>query len=70
MAKKKEKGTKKPELQQIIDRLELYKEELFENPKISKTRFAHMQNALHWTKQHIRTLYGAPLERNAKAWIK
>lgn len=71
MPKKKiEVGTKQPELQEIINRLEEYRTQLNDNPKVSSTRFAHMQEALHWAKQIVRDCYGAEREKNAIAWIK
>lgn len=68
--KKKESGTKQPELQEIIDKIEEYRKQLADNPKISPTKFHHMQNALHWAKQIVRDCYGAEREKNALAWIK
>ena len=71
MPKKKiEVGTKQPELQEIINRLEEYRIQLNDNPKVSATRFAHMQEALHWAKQIVRDCYGAEREKNAIALIK
>lgn len=68
--KKKETGTKSPELQEIIDKLDVYRAQLADNPKISATRFSHMQLALHGAKQIVRDCYGAEREKGAKAMIK
>jgi hypothetical protein len=65
-----EKGSKQPELQEIIDKLEKYRQQLFDNPKISSTKFANMQTTIHWAKQIVRDCYGAEREKNAIAWIK
>lgn len=71
MPKKKiEVGTKQPELQEIIDKLDAYRLQLNDNQKVSATRFSHMQEALHWAKQIVRDCYGAEREKNAIAWIK
>lgn len=70
MKKQKEKGTKHPELQEVIDRLEQYKESLHVSSTVSSTKFDHMQSALHWAKQIVRDCYGAPREENATAWVK
>ena len=70
MAKKKEKGAKKPELQEVILVLDAYRQVLFDDKKISTTKFGHMQTALHWAKQLIRDCYGAPREKRATAWVK
>lgn len=70
MAKKKEIGKRKPELQEILNKLEDYREELFENPKVGSMKFSHMQTALHWAKQIVRKCYDATPEKNAKAWVK
>jgi hypothetical protein len=67
---KKEKGTRQPELQEVIDKLEEYREQLADNPKVSATRFSHMQIALHGAKQIVRDCYGAEREKGAKAMIK
>jgi hypothetical protein len=68
--KKKEAGGKQPELQEIIDKIEAYRKQLADNPKISSTRFSHMQTALHWAKQIVRDCYGAKMEVGAQAWVK
>lgn len=67
---KKETGIKQPELHEIIDRLEEYRKQLADNPKVSQTKFHHMQSALHWAKQIVRDCYGAELEKGAQAWVK
>lgn len=67
---KKEIRTKYPELQEIIDKIDKYREQLHNNPKVSATRFNHMQTALHWAKQIIRDCYGAEREKGAQAWVK
>lgn len=68
--KKKEIGTKQPELQEIIDKIEEYRKQLAESKRVSSTRFSHMQEALHWAKQIVRDCYGAERENGAIAWIK
>jgi len=70
MAKKKEVGKRQPELQEIIDKLDIYRKQLSENKKIGSMKFQHMQAALHWAKQIIRDCYEAPREKNAVAWMK
>jgi hypothetical protein len=70
MKKKKEVGTKQPELQEIIDKLDAYRKQLSESPKIGSMKFQHMQSALHWAKQIVRDCYGAEREKNAIAWMK
>lgn len=70
MQKKKEKGTKQPELEEVIDKLEEYRLQLFNDSVTSSTKFSHMQTALHWAKQAIRDCYGAKRESGAVAWVK
>lgn len=67
---KKEVGTKHPELHEIIESLDGYRQQLMDDPKCSSTRFNHMQTALHFAKQLIRIHYGAPTEKRAIAWVK
>jgi len=69
MPKKKEIGTRQPELQEIIDALEDYREQLFKSEYVSATKFHHMQGAIHNTKNVIRQLYGAKLKSDV-AWVK
>lgn len=69
MQKKKETGTRKPELQEIIDALDRYREELHVSSTISSTKFMHMQSGLYAAKQIVRDLYGAP-RKSETAWIK
>lgn len=68
--KKKEKATKQPELQDVLDRLDEYRESLHVSSTVSSTKFDHMQSALHSAKQIVRDCYGAPREKNANAWVK
>jgi uncharacterized coiled-coil protein SlyX len=70
MGNKKEIGKTKPELQEIIDKLEQYKQQLYDSSEIGSMKFQHMQSALHWAKQIVRDCYGAPREKNSVAWIK
>lgn len=66
---KKEKGTKTPELHEIIKALESYRELLFVSSTVSATKFNHSQSALHMAKNLIRDLYGAP-RKGDTAWVK
>lgn len=69
MPKKKETGTRQPELQEIIDALDKYKKALHANKEIGPLKFMYMQHALFGAKQVIRDLYGAP-RKSELAWIK
>jgi len=66
---KKEKGTKKPELHEVIEAFESYRKQLFESSTVSATKFQHSQSALHNAKNIIRDLYGAP-RKGDTAWVK
>lgn len=69
MPKTKEKGTRQPELQEIIDSLEAYREALYKDLYTSPTKYNHMEIALHNAKNIIRQLYGAKQKKDI-AWIK
>lgn len=63
------KKTKVPTLLEIIGSIEAYRTQLYNDPKVSSTRFHHMQTALHNAKNIVRDLYGVP-RRGDRAWIK
>lgn len=67
---KKEKGTRQPELQEILNNLDAYRLQLFNDSTTSATKFKHMQSAIHSAKQIVRDCYGAKREKGALAWVK
>jgi hypothetical protein len=70
MAKpKKEKGTRQPELHEIIEALDKYKDNLHKSKTVGPMKFMQMQSALFGAKQIVRDLYGAP-RKGETAWIK
>jgi hypothetical protein len=69
MPKKKETGTRKPELQEILDALDSYRLELHLKSTVSSTKFSNMQSGLYAAKQIVRDLYGAPRKKEI-AWVK
>lgn len=68
--KTKEVASEQPKLSDILDRIEEYRKQLHDSPKVSATKFGHMQTALHWAKQIVRDCYGVEREKNATAWVK
>lgn len=56
-------------MDEIIASIEAYREQLFNSPKISATKFSHMQTALHWAKNIVRDHYGVKRESDI-AWVK
>lgn len=69
MARKKETGTKQPELHELIKALNRYKTKLYKSEDISPTKFMAMQSAIFGAKCIVRDLYGAP-RKGERAWIK
>lgn len=67
--KKPEIGTRTPELQEILDYFEGIRENLFNDPKVSATKFNHYQSTIHCLKNVVRQLYGAK-KKSDIAWIK
>jgi hypothetical protein len=62
----KEVGTKQPDLRELIGQIDEYRDWLYHSKTISKTKFQHMQTALHGVKNIVRNSYGAkPQKENA-----
>lgn len=56
MSKKKEKGTRQPELQEIIDALDKCRDRLHKSDSVGPMKFSHFQSALFAAKQIVRDL--------------
>lgn len=55
--------------EKIIEALDKYRELLHKDPKVSATKFQHMQTALFGAKQLVRDLYGIA-RISEMAWVK
>jgi len=54
---------------QLIKAMDDLRKQLYDNPRVSATRFDHMQAALFYAKNEIRKLHGSPT-KSEMAWIK
>ena len=69
---KNDMGKKKkiqPTCKEILDSIESYRKQLYESSTVSSTKFAHMQNALHWAKNIVRDHFGEERKGDI-GWVK